>query len=61
MAPHPELVRFDASPSQRSSVRVNTLPVRNGSVALQRRVSNCSSLGLFFILFYFLNFRTTPL
>nr|WRV86329.1 mod-1 [Meloidogyne graminicola] len=45
MAPHPELVRFDASPSQRSSVRVNTLPVRNGSVALQRRVSNCSSLG----------------
>jgi len=53
MAPPPELVRFDAPASQCSSVRLHALPMRNGSVALQRRVSNCSSLGLFF---YFLNF-----
>uniref|UniRef100_A0A1I8BHE8 Neur_chan_LBD domain-containing protein n=1 Tax=Meloidogyne hapla TaxID=6305 RepID=A0A1I8BHE8_MELHA len=45
MAPPPELVRFDAPASQCSSVRLHALPMRNGSVALQRRVSNCSSLG----------------
>ncbi|CAK5117928.1 unnamed protein product [Meloidogyne enterolobii] len=45
MAPPPELVRFDAPTSQCSSVRLHALPMRNGSVALQRRVSNCSSLG----------------